>query len=114
MFSGHSVSQPSFLILFFVYARNPGAGGAESPYQLRFNRSHDWSKLRRLGSACYHFSGKHEKFASRGGLGVVLGDSRLQSYNVRTFEYYVETKREARIVHTRDALAISRAGHGQT
>ena len=44
--------------------------------------------------ACYYFSEEHEKFASRGRLGVVLGDSRLQSYNVRNFEHYVETKRE--------------------
>ncbi|CAE7450270.1 unnamed protein product [Symbiodinium sp. CCMP2592] len=46
---------------------------------------------------------EHEKFASRGRLGVVLGYSRLQSYYVLDFEHYVETKGEARIVHTRDA-----------
>ncbi|CAE7493174.1 GIP [Symbiodinium sp. CCMP2592] len=45
---------------------------------------------------------EHEKFASRGRLGVVLGYSRLQSYYVLDFEHYVETTGEARIVHTRD------------
>ncbi|CAE7249287.1 GIP, partial [Symbiodinium necroappetens] len=33
---------------------------------------------------------------------VVLGSSRLQSYYVLDFEHYVETKGDARIVHTRD------------
>ncbi|CAE7036581.1 RE1 [Symbiodinium sp. CCMP2592] len=87
----------------FVYARSPGAGGADSPYQIRFNRSYDLSKLRPFGSACYYLPEEHEKFASRGRLGVVLGYSRLQSYYVLDFEHYVETKGEARIVHTHDA-----------
>ena len=90
------------MAFLFVYARSPGAGGVESPYQLRFNRSYDLSKLRPFGSACYYLSEEHEKFASRGRLGVVLGYSRLQSYYVLDFEHYVETKGEARIVHTRD------------
>ena len=34
---------------------------------------------------------------------MVLGYSRLQSYYVLDFEHYVETKGEARIVHTRNA-----------
>ncbi|CAE7569646.1 RE1 [Symbiodinium sp. CCMP2592] len=90
------------MAFLFVYARSPGAGGADSPYQMRFNRSYDLSKLRPFGSACYYLSEEHEKFASRGRLGVVLGYSRLQSYYVLDFEHYVETKGEARIVHTRD------------
>jgi len=90
------------MAFLFVYARSPGAGGAHSPYQLRFNRSYDLSKLRPFGSACYYLSEEHEKFASRGRLGVALGYSRLQSYYVLDFEHYVETKGEARIVHTRD------------
>ena len=90
------------MAFLFVYARSPGAGGVESPYQLRFNRSYDLSKLRPFGSACYYLSEEHETGASRGRLGVVLGYSRLQSYYVLDFEHYVETKGEARIVHTRD------------
>ena len=90
------------MAFLFVYARSPGAGGVESPYQLRFNRSYDLSKLRPFGSACYYLSEEHGKFASRGRLGVVLGYSRLQFYYVLDFEHYVETKGEVRIVHTRD------------
>ena len=93
------------MAFLFVYARSPGAAGAESPYQFRFNRSYDLSTVRPFGSVCYYLSAEHEKFASRGRLGVVLGYaacSRLQSHYVLDFELYVETNGEARIVHTRD------------
>ena len=91
------------MAFLFVYARSPGAGGVESPYQLRFNRSYDLSTLRPFGSACYYLSEEHEKFASRERLGVVLGYSRLLAVLLRPgFRTLCRNKGRSRIVHTRD------------
>ena len=94
----------TFCLMAFlgVYARSPGTGGAPSPYELRFNRSFELANLRPFGTACYYLAEEHDKFASRGRPGVVLGCGRLHSYYVLDCEHYAETKGEAKMVHTRD------------
>ena len=88
----------------FLYARSPAVSGGPSPYELRFGRSYDIDALKPFGSACFFLEAKEEllKFEPRGRLGVVLGYGQLHSYYVLDFQHYIETRGEARVVHTRD------------
>ena len=69
--------------------------GTNRCHQSGQTTGYDLIKLRPFGSACYYLSEEHERFASRGRLGVVFGYSRLQSYYVLDFEHYVDTTGEA-------------------